>query len=277
MAIRDLAISRGASTLIFDPRTILENPQDNTREMESESTQAHIREMANAIKENGNELFPPITIYQEGESLFVQSGWCRRRAHVLAMEEGAPIKGIICLSTLKKKPADATLNILNSNDGLELTPIAKARAVKRLVSFLWTPTEIAQKTGKSISTINNLIALDDAPDAILDMVKAGDVSVTLAQKMVREKGTEGAVEALKSAVETSKKAGKRKATQRDIQNVKNKSVSWKKYGPKLFELLKAIYETPATERQKVWEKIANAGELIMEIEEIQGEVKIDSD
>jgi len=275
MAIRDQAISRGASTLIFDPNQIQELPEYNTRDMNSESTQSHIREMANAIKENGNDLFPPITIYQENDVLYVMAGWCRRRAHVLAMEEGAPIKGICCLSVSKKKPADMTLNILASNDGLPLTAIEKAKAVKRLISFMWTPAEVAQKTGWSISTINNLVALDDAPDEILDMVKNGDVSVTLAQKMVREKGPEGAAEALKSAIETSRQSGKRKATQKDVSNVNSAAVSWRKYGPKLFELLKAIYEVPATNRQMVWEKIANAGELISEIEDIQGKINIE--
>ena len=38
MAVRDLALSRGASTLIFDPLLIQENPSDNTRDMSSEST-----------------------------------------------------------------------------------------------------------------------------------------------------------------------------------------------------------------------------------------------
>lgn len=34
MAVRDLAISRGASTLIFDPNLIIEHPTDNYRNME---------------------------------------------------------------------------------------------------------------------------------------------------------------------------------------------------------------------------------------------------
>ena len=144
MAVRDLAISRGASVLMFDPNTICENPQDNTRDMQSASTLQHIREMADSIKENGNELFPPITIYQEGDKLFVSSGWCRRRAHSLAMSEGAPIKGIACLSTTRKKQEDITLQILSSNDGLPLTALEKAKAVNRLIAFSWNPADIAK-------------------------------------------------------------------------------------------------------------------------------------
>src|SRR3990167_10992737 len=123
MAVRDLAISRGASTLIFDPSFIQENSCDNTRDMDSLDTLAHIREMAEAIKDCGNELFPPITIYQEGENVYVAAGWCRRRAHILAIEEGPPVKGILCLTVTKKKPEDIALSILTSNDGLPLTAL----------------------------------------------------------------------------------------------------------------------------------------------------------
>jgi len=270
MAIRDLAISRGASTLIFDPLVIQERSGYNTRDMESESTINHIREMANSILESGNDQFPPITIYQEGESLYVMAGWCRRRAHILAMEEGAPIKGIMCISTTKKKPEDIALNCLSSNDGLPLTALEKAKAVKKLQSYLWTASDIAKKTGWSISTVNNLIALHDAPDSIHGMVRDGSVSATLATKLVKEKGAEAAEKELTDAVESSKATGKRKTTQKDIDchnRGKQKKVNWSFYGPKLLTLLKAIYECPITDKNKLMGKIADAGELLAEIED----------
>jgi len=188
MAIGDLTISIGALTLILDPNIIQESNGFNIRDMDSDSTQQHIRKMADVIKENGNEMFPPIRIFQEGEQLFVMEGWCRRRAHILAMEEGAPIKGILCLSPTKKKPEEIILNILSSNDGLPLTAIEKAKAVKKLQSFLWTPADIAKKTGWSISTVNNLVLLSDVPNEIAEMIKTGQISATLAINTMRERG-----------------------------------------------------------------------------------------
>jgi ParB family chromosome partitioning protein len=270
MAVRDLAISRGASTLIFDPNIIIEVPEYNTRDMESESTIQHIREMANFIIENGNDAFPPIRIHQENDKVVLIEGWCRRRAHVLAMSEGAPIKGILCLTSTKRKPDEVTLNILSSNDGLPLTAIEKAKAIKKLQSFLWTPADIAKKTGWSLSHIQNLITLHDSPDAILDMVKDGKVSATLATKLVKSKGAEEAQKELESAIETSTKAGRKKATQGDLDRVKTASVSWKTQGPKCYALLKAIYETPATQKDSLWKRISEAGELLGEIEEKMG-------
>ena len=271
MAIRDLAISRGASTLIFDPTIIQESSEYNTRDMNSESTIAHIREMADAIIENGNELFPPITIFQEGDDLYVMAGWCRRRAHILAMEEGAPIKGILCLSSTKKRPEELTLNILNSNDGLPLTALEKGKAVKKLQSFMWSPSDIAKKTGWSISTVNNLILLYDAPDTIKEMVQSGKVAATLAINLVRENGPEKALKMLLEAVDTSTKEGKKKATRGNVERKPVTKVNWKKYGPKLYELMNSIYETPANNRDGLYGLIAQSGDLLVEIaDKMQG-------
>jgi hypothetical protein len=55
----------------------------------------------------------------------------------------------------------------------------------------------------------------------------------------------------------------------DIERIKTKSISWRVYGPKLFKLLKEIYETPVTESKKVFQKIAQAGEIVSEIEDQQ--------
>jgi len=269
MAVRDLAISRGASILIFDPHKLEEIPEYNTRDMNSASTVAHIREMADSIKVNGNELFPPATICQEGDRVFIINGWCRRRAHIIAMEEGAPVKGIACLFTTRKKPEDVTLGILTSNDGLPLTALEKAKAVNRLIAFSWNPADIAAKTGWSVTTVNNLIALHDAPDEIIDMVNSGQVSATLATKLVKEKGCDGALDVLKDAVEVSKQAGKSKATAKDLSNIAAKKVPWRKYGPLCYNILKAIYETPVTDKPLLMNKIAEAGEVCAEIEELE--------
>ena len=271
MAVRDLALSRGASTLVFDPLLIQEHPNDNTRDMNSEATIAHIREMANSIKDNGNENFPPITIYQDGENIYVMAGWCRRRAHVLAMEEGAPVKGILCLNVLRKKPEDLALSILSSNDGLPLTAIEKSKAVKRLQSFMWTPQEIAKRTGWSLSTVNNLIALHDAPESIIDMVKDGSVSATLAIKVVAENGDD-AEGVLKDAVANAKKSGKSKATAKDVDK-KPAQFDWNaKYGLQCYQLLSKIYELPVTKRKDHLDNlIAEAGLLCEAIEYRMGE------
>ena len=267
MALRDQAISRGASLLIFNPSDICELPEYNVRNMDAPETIAYIRGMADVIKSEGVAAFPPITIRRSEDGVIaVMAGWCRRRAHILAMEEGADIKGIQCIDAGKKSKEEITLDILTSNSGLPLSAMERAKAVKKLQAFLWSPADIAKKTGWSISTVNNLIALHDAPDAIIDMVNSGQVSATLATKIVKEKGADEAVKELSSAIETSAKAEKKKATQKDMQNVAEAKINWKKVGPELYRLASAVYETPVNDRGKLQDRIAAMGEILADIE-----------
>ena len=267
MALRDQAISRGASILVFNPNDICELPEYNVRDMESIETVAYIRGMADVIKSEGNEAFPPITITQTSDgTIAVMAGWCRRRAHVLAMSEGADIKGIQCIAAGKKSKEDVTLDILTSNSGLPLSAIEKSNAVARLQKFLWTPADIAKKTGWSISTINNLIALHEAPDEISRMVTCGEVSATLATEIVKSNTPDEAVKKLKSAVDTAEKSGKKKATKKDMKDAAEKGISWRKYGPQMYKLLNDIYECPVSDRVRLLERISAAGELLTDIE-----------
>jgi len=268
MALRDQAISRGASILIFNPNDIIELPDYNTRNMDSPETVAYIQSMADAIIENGNEAFPPITIVQSDDGkIAVMAGWCRRRAHVLAMEQGAPIKGIACLAAGKKSKEEITLDILTSNSGLPLSAMERAKAVKKLQSYLWSPADIAKKTGWSVSTVNNLIALYDAPDEIQNMVNCGQVSATFATEIVKSNSPDEAVKKLKSAADTAEKSGKKKATKKDLKDATEKAVNYKKFGPQMYKLLSDIYECPVSDRGRLQNAIAAAGELLATMED----------
>lgn len=268
MALRDQAISRGASILIFNPNDIVELPEYNVRNMEAPETVAYIRGMADVIKSEGVAAFPPITIRRSEDGVIaVMAGWCRRRAHVLAMEEGADIKGIQCIDAGKKSKEEITLDILTSNSGLPLSAMERAKAVKKLQAFLWSPSDIAKKTGWSISTVNNLIALHDAPDEITKMVQDGEVSATFATEIVKSSSPDEAVKKLKSAVDTAEKAGKKKATKKDLKDATESVIPWKQYGARLYTLLNNIYECPVSDRGRLQDAIAAAGELLAELED----------
>jgi len=134
--LKDMAVSRGGDSFIFDPEQIEERPGYNVRNMESIETQEHIRRMADAIHAGGTSAFPPITICQEDGKIYVIAGYCRRRAFILAKAEGAPVKGILAIAN-NQKDDERTLDLLNSNDGLPLTAVEKAKVIQRLISFQW--------------------------------------------------------------------------------------------------------------------------------------------
>jgi ParB/RepB/Spo0J family partition protein len=215
MRLKELAVGRGGDTLLFDPEMIEEKDGFNVRDMNHPETIAHIRKMADAIKETGTATFPPITISQESGHIYVYAGHCRRRAFILAKEEGAPIKGILCVANNQKED-ERTLDLLNSNDGLPLKPLEQAKVMKRLLSFQWTISDIAKKRGVSPQAISNTLALLALPAPAAELVETGQVAATLAVETVRQQGALIGTDALQTAVKTAKEKGKSHATKKHL-------------------------------------------------------------
>ena len=161
MRLKDEAIRRMGDLLLFDLDKIEEKEGHNKRNMESEGTIAYVRAMADAIKAGGTATVPPITIWQEDGKIYADEGHCRRRAHILARNEGAPVIGIrayVATEGIAKSEAERTLNFLTSNNQLPPTPIEKANAIAELLSFNWQVQEIAKRLGCTSQAVNNIYA-----------------------------------------------------------------------------------------------------------------------
>ena len=283
MRLKDMG-TRAGEIIMLDPEMIEEKQGYNVRSMESESTTAYIRQMVDSIHASGTAAFPEITVRQEDGKMYVTRGHCRRRAFILARQEGAEIKGIRAIADTIKGDAEHTLDLLNSNDGLPLTPLEKATAIKRLISFEWLPSEIAKRRGCTPQAINNLLALLDAPAPVVGMVERGEVSATLAVETVRSQGALLAADSLKTAVETAKEKGKNHASKKHLPKspVQKKttspaveptasSIDWNLYGPQLRDTLKTVLHFCKKEGIQHID-IVNARGLIKEIEKIESPV-----
>jgi ParB/RepB/Spo0J family partition protein len=263
--LKDMAVSRGGDSFIFDPEQIDERPGYNVRNMESIETQEHIRRMADAIHAGGTAAFPPITICQEDGRIYVIAGYCRRRAFILAKNEGAPVKGILAIANNQRED-ERTLDLLNSNDGLPLTAIEKAKVVQKLVSFQWTPAEIARRRGVSVTSVLNALAILEAPSSVQALIESGEVSATLAVATIKTEGVNAAV-TLTKAVKVAKESGKKKATAKHISKPSaEKVINWVTHGPKLVIVLEGILNASGSGQQKA---IDAAGTLL---DKIKGEL-----
>jgi ParB family chromosome partitioning protein len=243
MKLKEMAIGRGGDTLIFDPELIQEKSGYNSRDLESPETVAHIRQMADSIKASGTATFPPITIGQEDGIVYVYAGYCRRRAFVLARQEGAPIKGILCVANNQKED-ERTLDLLNSNDGLPLTPLEAANVVKRLIAFSWTSAEIAKRRGVTVQAINNMLALLDAPAPVVQMVQNGEISATFAIETVRKEGAIFGTEKLKDAVAVAKEQGKDHATKKHLPKVAVRDICAEERAKRLAAIYGKVADAP---------------------------------
>ena len=69
---------------------------------------------------------------------------------------------------------------------VDLTPLAKARAIERLIAATgWTATQAAGKIGMSNSAVTKLLALIDLPEAIRAQVETGAISAGAAYELTR--------------------------------------------------------------------------------------------
>lgn len=216
MKIRDLAKGRGAETFYLDLDSIIIDEGYNVRKLDTPEVQAHIRNMADSIKENGVLSFPPVGVFKDAEDkIHLVTGHCRLAAHKIAASEGCELRGILAIAN-NQSEQDRQLDLLNSNSGLNLTQLEQAEVIKRLLAFGWTQAQIAKKHGKSQTAVANLVAILEAPESVKEMIQSGAVSATLASETLKS-DPENAEKKITNAVKKAKDSGKSRATKKDIE------------------------------------------------------------
>lgn len=104
--------------------------------------------------------------------------------------------------------ADRVARLLTSAEGRTLSPLQRAEAYKRLANFGWSAAQIAAKVCKHPDHVRDSLALALANSDVHQMVKAGEVSATVAAKAARKHGEKaGAV--LGAQVVEAKAEGRR--------------------------------------------------------------------
>lgn len=176
----------------------------NLRE-EGPELDAHIERLYLAMKEGA--YIPPIDVA-------VIDGHCRTRAARRLVAEGVEYQ--LEARQLRGNESDAVFHMLGSAQGKAFTPLEQGRGFLRLVRYGHEIADIAKKTGLHRSTIENGLALAEAPVAVQSMVAEGKVSSSLALQTVREHGTK-ATEKLEAAVKTAEASGKKKATAKHVE------------------------------------------------------------
>lgn len=205
---------RGTLSDLFGvPIHLLDANPDNVR-IDTPELREHIRTLANSIIAQGFLRSRPLTVRQSGDRLIVVDGNCRLLAVRLAMEEGAEIKNLPCVSEAPgTNDADRTCNMLLANSGMAHTPLEYAAAIKRLMSYGWTDTEVARKLGRSRQWVVNALETAALPADVQAQMVDGVVSATTARKMVKRDGAGAAAKIAAAAVE---RGGKR-VTERHLK------------------------------------------------------------
>ena len=211
--------------------------------------EAHIRNLADLMIAGGYKFSKPIEVVVlnvDGElGAYVTDGHCRLEAVKLALSEGAPIQQISCVTLPSKgvEIKDLVVGIFNSNTGKELSPYEKAIGCKRLMNYGMSAQSIAKEVGLTPEYVNILLEAVSAPMSIASMIQRGEVALTTAVDLLRKHGSE-AVEMLKSGLEASKAAGKKKVTAAHLPTAVLAKVCKRQAEP-LFKAAKAVSADPA--------------------------------
>jgi len=106
---------------------------------------------------------------------------------------------------------------VNHNSGKQLTALELADNVRRLLAFGWNGDKVTKETGISQQRQYALMDLAEVPEVLKDMIKAKEVSPSLARKTVKAQGKEKATETLKKAVVVAKANNRKQAAPKDIE------------------------------------------------------------
>jgi len=213
--LKSLAASR-STILNIDPVKILIKSGLNVRQLDDVENREHIDFLKASIRENGFLKAHPLTIFQEGDSVFVSDGHCRLTAVKELLDEGLEILTVPCIPEERGVgEVDRILRQTTSNSGKRLTMLEEAHNVERLNSFGMSLAEIARRFGKSAGYVSQLLDFKAAPAEVIKMVKKGQVSATFAAETIRDHKKDGkGVKILKDAVAKATSQGAKKATKK---------------------------------------------------------------
>ena len=206
-----------SDTFRLNPYLIVVKKGLNCREISSVENQAHIDMLARSIAANG--VIEPLTVYWEDGAPVLSNGECRLLGTFRAIEVyGAPVLSVPVKTEIKGAgEVERLLTQIVSNSGKPFNAFETGAVYHRFLGLGWTVAKIAEKCATSVSRVNQILELAEAPTEIKQLVLDGKVSATLAWETIKAAATTAdAVATLTGAVSNAEANGKAKATKRNI-------------------------------------------------------------
>lgn len=238
----------------LDPRLLSIIPGFNVVREEDTEIFKHAQTDLEAQIDAQGVLVPLVLKKNRGneKGYFVVDGYRRLACVMSLITKGKDIKAVPTrFEADGTNDVDRALNMINLNGGLPVTPYGKAKAIKMAHGLGASYAEIAEKTGITMQYIeSNLIPLLESPQQIINEVKAGNLSASLAVQVQKDNPTDAA-QVLQKAGEIAKAHGKTKTTPKHVRAAQAAmepapsdadKVSWEKVGPKLLKHLVAVCE-----------------------------------
>ncbi len=202
-------VAKSVPTFALDPRVIEVEEGFNGRPIDLD----HVQSIKTA-RRNGTQM-PPVMVSVENGKVIMRDGHHRLYDIMGDIAEGIDIKTIQAIE-FKGNDIDREFLMLNSQEGLKMTPLQLGIRYKLLVSAHgYTPKQIAERRGKSVQHVIDMIELANAPNVVQAMVTAGQVAGAVARKVVKEHGA-NAASVLADGITAAQAAGKTKMTPKHL-------------------------------------------------------------
>ncbi|QGF27482.1 DNA-binding protein [Pantoea eucalypti] len=169
--------------------------------------QTHVEEFRNAYI--AGEHVPPLAVQVTEQGIKIIDGHHRYYGAKLAQEAGYDIR-LECKDFVGSE-ADRIAFMVTSSQGRALEPLERAAAYQRLINQGWEPAQISKKVKRSITDVENHLALLTSGDEQIALVKNKEVAATTAVALVREHGALAGMVA-KTELAKAKATSKKKLT-----------------------------------------------------------------
>jgi ParB-like chromosome segregation protein Spo0J len=181
MAQKALAPDRKSDYWLVDSRKLVEQDGFNRRE-----DYGDIPALAREIKAAGINNLDPLTCTKQGDNWLVLRGHRRCRALKLLEKEGEVIMVRIITPQRHFRKEDMILDQITGNQGKHFTPWEQAKVLRDLRALGWSLEDIVARSGKTKVYVKRLLSLADAPQKLINLVRAGKLSGTEAMDIIQE-------------------------------------------------------------------------------------------
>ncbi len=212
--VRDQAVKR-TNMSHYAPKDLHIKPGLNARDLTTEAYRERIAELAEDIAVNG--VRTPMEVFGENGKVYVSHGHTRFAALQLLMEQGRAPVSVPCIpETRGRNDADRIVDQYRLNLGSPLSPPEIAYNISRLLKLGWDQAKIAERHGKSVSWVDQMLKFGEAAPETQQAVLDGKISATLATDIVRREGATRGAKVIAKAIAEAEADGKTRATARHV-------------------------------------------------------------
>lgn len=198
----------------INPGLLVEEPGFNLRDYEHPDVVEHIKGFAASYK--AGDYVPPLVVRTDAEGrILIVEGHCRRLGAMLAIQEGADLPFVDCVS-FKGGDVERVAVMLRSAEGLKLQPLEIAIGYLRLTRMGHDNKAIAGRMRKTVSHVEQMMLLATANSDVHALVRQGKVSASTAIEAVRQH-RDNAGEFLAGQLRSAEEKGKSSVTRSAVK------------------------------------------------------------